>query len=129
MFALGFRTAEFSTDPEGDLIHCNGRPGSAVARWLRSVLVEKGIDAGEPLQEDYGWGFWLSGPLSVWVAVGLVDGEPGDVPVWNVSVAHEVPLLSLRQWLRRRRGREMARRVFDIVREALARRSGVVIEE
>jgi len=127
---ISFCTSEFPTAAEGDLDYCNGQPGSVVAGWLRSALEVAGIAAGEALQEDYGWGFWLDGPATVWVAVGFVDGGPGDagaVPEWCVSVAHEVPLFAPRQWFRRRAGREAAARAFDAIRGAVARRPGVEI--
>jgi hypothetical protein len=132
VFTIRFRTQEFPTDPEGDLDRCNGQPGSAVAHWLRSVLSDHGIGAGEPLQEDYGWGFWLNDRSTVWVAVSYAGGDQGDpvdAPVWYVSVAHEISFFAPRQWFRRQSGRALASRAFAAVHDAISQRSGVVIEE
>jgi hypothetical protein len=129
---IRFWTREFPTAPEGDLKRCNGQPGSAVAGWLRSALAGAGIAAQAPIQEDYGWGFWLDDPATVWVAVSYTGGEPDDAadqPTWCVSVAHEVPFFAPRQWFRQREGREMARRAFEAVRAAVAGRPGAVIED
>jgi hypothetical protein len=37
--------------------------GEDFAAWLRDKLLpleEEGFDFAEPIQEDYGWGFWAS---------------------------------------------------------------------
>ena len=132
MFTIGFRTQEFPTDLEGDLDWCNGQPGSAVANWLRSVLSEQGIGVGEPLQEDYGWGFWLEDPSTVWVAISYAGGEqgnPADDPVWYVSVSHEISIFAPRQWFRRQLGRALVSQVFAAINDAISQRSGIMIIE
>ncbi len=132
MFTIGFRTQEFPTDLEGDLDWCNGQPGSAVANWLRSVLSEQGIGVGEPLQEDYGWGFWLEDPSTVWVAISYAGGEqgnPADDPMWYVSVSHEISIFAPRQWFRRQLGRALVSQVFAAISDAISQRSGIVIME
>lgn len=132
MLSINFRTREFPCDAEGDLVYCNGQPGSAVAKWLQSELTNAGIRSREPLQEDYGWGFWLDSPAAVWVAVSLVADEPGQtdaVPEWCVSVSHEISLFAPRQWFRRQAGRELASRAFEIIEAAIQGRPEFAIEE
>lgn len=131
MSAISFQTQEFPTEAEGDLILCNGQPGSALANWLRAALSDQGVATGEAIQEDYGWGFWLDDPTTVWVAVSYAGGDRDDtenIPAWGVSVAHEIPIFAPRQWFRRKAGRELASRVFEIVHHILSQRSGIMIE-
>ena len=71
MADICFRTDAFATDPEGDLEYCNGMPGSQVAGWIRGALLNKGYACREPIQEDYGWGFWIDADgCSIWVYAG-----------------------------------------------------------
>jgi hypothetical protein len=126
-----FRTQEFPTEPEGDLILCNGQPGSAVAHWLRAVLSDQDIKTGEPIQEDYGWGFWLDDPTAVWVAVSYAGGDqadPADAPLWYVSVSHETPIFTPRQWFRRQQGRAWVNQVFAVLQDAISHHTGIMIE-
>ncbi len=128
-----FRTDAFPTEPEGDLEYCNGMPGSQVAGWVRGALVNKGYTCHEPMQEDYGWGFWVDADgCSIWVYAGHAapaEGEPAGVPEWHVGVDHDFPPWALRQWLRRRQGRDLARRIFLIVRELIVSHPGVTVQE
>lgn len=75
--------------------------GEDFATWLRGELApleDAGFDVMEPIQEDYGWGFWTShgrGTDPFWVAVGCVQEEPSDGPAeWVVMFAYD-PGLSL----------------------------------
>jgi hypothetical protein len=134
MLTLAIQTNAFPTEAEGDLDYCNGQPGSALAGWLRSTLVERGFAAHEPLQEDYGWGFWLNNETAIWIAVGLADDFAEDemqaeMPTWFVSVAHEAPIFSPRQWFRRREGRELAEQTFRAIENAVSERSDMEVEK
>jgi hypothetical protein len=130
MASICFRTDVFATDPEGDLVHCNGMPGSQVAGWVRDALLEKGYACRELMQEDYGWGFWVEADgCSIWISAGYATGDPGDVPEWWVGVDHDFPFFALRQWLRVRLGRELVREIFLRVKELLASHAGVAIQE
>ena len=132
MLSVAFYTLAFPTQPEGDHVFCNGQPGSAIARWLQSEMANRGFAAGEPLQEDYGWGIWLDSPTPIWVAVSYVDGEDEedpDAPSWVVSVSHEVSLFAPGQWFRRREGRELSQKVFDTIQNALRERGDIALED
>jgi hypothetical protein len=67
--------------------------GEDLANWLRERLrglSEHGFDVDEPLQEDYGWGFWLrKGRSKFWLALSYVGVGPTEEPgQWVVSVTH-----------------------------------------
>jgi hypothetical protein len=133
MADLCVRTDAFSIDPEGDLKYCNGVPGSQLAGWLRAVLRDKGYACREPIQEDYGWGFWIDAEdCSIWVAVGYTapaEGEPAEMPEWHIGVDHDFPPWAWRQWLRRRQGRDLAGKIFLLVKEAFLAHPGVTVQE
>ena len=133
MADICFRTDAFATDPEGDLEYCNGMPGSQVAGWVRTALLNKGYACREPIQEDYGWGFWIDADgCSIWVYAGYAapaEGELAGVPEWHVGVDHDFPPWALRQWLRRRQGRDLVRKIFLIVQELIVSHRGVIVQE
>lgn len=115
---LVIRTSAFPTEPEGDLDLCNGQPGSAFAEWLRAGMLAKHYVCDPPIQEDYGWGFWVKKEdLTVWVAVGYVGntGAAEDEVEWAVSSFYEVPFGFLRPvtWFNGGRGRELEHQIFQ----------------
>ena len=76
--------------------------GEDFAAWLReraSGFAGKGFEISEPIQEDYGWGFWLSrGKDTFWVAVSYVDRlDDGTGAQWVVSVAYDPGLSIIRR--------------------------------
>lgn len=121
MRQLAFRSHRFPVAPEGDLDVNNGSPGSAAAVWLRAAVEAAGLPCGAPGQEDYGWGFWLSDPCMVWVAVGLADDDAAEAtPEWVVSVSHERPLFAPSQWFKGAQGRALEETVLSILARAIA---------
>jgi hypothetical protein len=65
--------------------------GEDFAGWLREKLASlgaSGFEFSEPIQEDYGWGFWVKhGKESFWIALGFVGEGPTEGPAeWVVSV-------------------------------------------
>jgi hypothetical protein len=57
--------------------------GEDLVTWLLERL--QGFPLGEPIQEDYGWGFWVENDY--WVAAGVIDDSIGaDNPEWLVIV-------------------------------------------
>jgi len=133
MADICFRTNAFPTEPEGDLEYCNGMPGSQLAQWLASGLRRQGYACREPMQEDYGWGFWIEAEgCSLWVSVGYAapaEGESEEMPEWHVGVDHSFPPWVLRQWLRRRQGRDLVRRVFLVIKEMIVSQPGMVVQD
>jgi hypothetical protein len=68
--------------------------GEDFAAWLRqelSPLTEKGFSLSDPIQEDYGWGFWAShGKDPFRVAMSYVGAGPQAAPgQWVVSVRYD----------------------------------------
>jgi len=68
--------------------------GEDFAAWLireLSVLSDGGFTFSEPIQEDYGWGFWVAqGRDPFWVALSYVGSGPQEPPAqWVVSVAYD----------------------------------------
>lgn len=118
-----FQTHEFPTAPEGDLDLCNGMPGSTIAHWARAALLEKGFPCGEPIQEDYGWGFWIQrDACSVWVGISYSGGTQNDqdaVPEWWIGVAHECPFFALSQWFKLGRAKVVVREAFAVIEAAV----------
>lgn len=52
--------------------------GDDVIAWLRAGLLQamEQADVGAPIQEDYGWGFWVElGGDRCWVYAGLLEGN------------------------------------------------------
>lgn len=67
--------------------------GEDLAKWLCEQLrglSRQGFEIDEPLQEDYGWGFWLrKGRSKFWLALSYVGVGPTEEPAqWMVSITH-----------------------------------------
>lgn len=68
--------------------------GEDLAAWLKkqlSPLAGFGFIFAEPVQEDYGWGFWAShGKDRFWVALSYVGDGPQETPAqWVISVNYD----------------------------------------
>jgi hypothetical protein len=71
--------------------------GEDFASWLRdnlSTLTANGFLFGEPIQEDYGWGFWaIHQKGRFWTAMSYAGDGPQEEPAqWVVSVSSRVGL-------------------------------------
>ncbi len=76
--------------------------GEDFAAWLISrveSLSARGYNIGEPIQEDYGWGFWVSSETDpFWIALSYADEGPTESPAhWVVTVAHDPGLNVLKR--------------------------------
>ena len=65
--------------------------GEDFALWLKEALShfpELGLQLADPIQEDYGWGFWASRNKDrFWIAISYVGDGPQEGPVrWVISV-------------------------------------------
>jgi len=74
--------------------------GEDLANWLREQLRRlsgRGFEIDEPLQEDYGWGFWLrKGKSKFWLGLSYVGEGPTEAPAqWVLSVTHSGIMPSL----------------------------------
>jgi hypothetical protein len=99
MDSITVETARFDyREPKPHFINPNCF-GEDFAAWLRGQVAgfaAEGFEISQPIQEDYGWGFWLSrGKDTFWVAISFVDRlDDGSGAEWVVSVAYD-PGLSL----------------------------------
>lgn len=90
------QTSRFkSSDPDCASPNCFG---ADLTRWLVTRLREEsGLRCDEPLEEDYGWGFWTEGDF--WISAGILDESVGaESAEWIVSV-HYDPGLNLKKRL------------------------------
>jgi hypothetical protein len=65
--------------------------GEDFAAWLKRALLRSSdldLEFSEPIQEDYGWGFWAThGKDRIWIALSYVGDGPQEPPAqWIVSV-------------------------------------------
>lgn len=68
--------------------------GEDFAAWLKqelSLFPELGVELSEPIQEDYGWGFWASrGKDRFWIALSYVGDGPQEGPAqWVISISDD----------------------------------------
>jgi hypothetical protein len=97
--------------------------GEDFARWLRQEFLcgpELGFEFSEPLQEDYGWGLWISrGKDRFWVALSYVGDGPEEAPAqWIISVSYD-PGLNLAKRLFHRPDRQALEQLQDRIRQIL----------
>jgi len=76
--------------------------GEDFAIWLKqelSPLADAGFTFSEPIQEDYGWGFWAwHGRDAFWVAMSYAGEGPQEAPPqWVVSVSYDAGLNLIRR--------------------------------
>lgn len=68
--------------------------GEDFAAWLHpqlAGLTDEGFEIGESIQEDNGWGFWVSRDKDAfWVELSFIADESAEGPAkWVVSVAYD----------------------------------------
>ena len=76
--------------------------GEDFALWLKrelAPLTKDGFSFSEPIQEDYGWGFWArEGESSFWIAVSCIGTGPQDYDgEWGISISYDPGLNVLRR--------------------------------
>jgi len=74
--------------------------GEDLADWLREQLrglSTLGFEIDAPVQEDYGWGFWMrKGKSKLWLALSYVGEGPTETPArWVLSITHSGIMASL----------------------------------
>ena len=105
--------------------------GEDFAAWLRGSLSRApGLDAvlSEPIQEDYGWGFWITcGKDRFWVALSYVGDGPQEAPAqWIASVRRDAGL----NWAKRlfhKPDQEVLGQLRDRVRQVIAANRAIKI--
>jgi hypothetical protein len=97
--------------------------GEDVAAWLKeqlTPLVDSGFSFSDPIQEDYGWGFWARrGKDPFWVALSYVGDGPQEAPAqWVISVSYD-PGLNLIKRIFHKPNRQALQQLRNHVRQAL----------
>ena len=74
---LEFRSDKFPPVEDGDKLVDPGVWGKRLADFLREGLQREGIEAGEPIAEDWGWVLPLTDdPFGVWVGCSNNSEQP-----------------------------------------------------
>jgi hypothetical protein len=132
MDSITVHTARFDfREPKPHFINPNCFGEDFVA-WLRDHLAgftAEGFELSAPIQEDYGWGFWVSrGKDTFWIAVSLVERIEADAAEWVVSWNYD-PGLSIIRRLFHQPDAAALGRIAHAIRHALASAEGVRIVE
>jgi hypothetical protein len=80
--------------------------GEDLAAWLKGKLqplAANGFEISEPLQEDYGWGLWVTKEKDpFWIALAYCGEGPTDEPGrWMVSINYDPGLNILKRLFHR----------------------------
>ena len=105
--------------------------GEDFATWLirqLAPLEQSGFSFSEPIQEDYGWGFWAwRGKDPFWIALSYVGDGPQEPPAqWVISVTYD-PRLNLIKRFFHRPDQQALQTLSDHVRRAVTSQSGFKI--
>jgi hypothetical protein len=103
--------------------------GEDFAAWLKRELSQSsdlGIELSEPVQEDYGWGFWATRDKErFWVALSYVGDGPQEAPAqWIISVAHD-PGLNLAKRLFHKPDQQELGKLRDRVQQIVLSNSAI----
>ena len=73
--------------------------GEDFARWLRQRLANSEFESSNPIQEDYGWGLWITLEKDkFWIALSYVGDGPTEAPAqWVISVTRPTSLNIVRR--------------------------------
>ena len=107
--------------------------GEDFAGWLRGSLLPltaEGFHFENPIQEDYGWGFWASHERDrFWIALSYVgDGPQEDPAQWVISVGYDAGLNLIRR-LFHKSNQQMFSLLRDRIWQSLKSNSEIKIVE
>ena len=131
MDSISVRTARFDfREPKPHFINPNCF-GEDFAVWLHERLAGfagEGFELSAPIQEDYGWGFWVTrGKDTFWIAISFVDRIEGDAAAeWVISWNYD-PGLSIIRRLFHKPDTAALERIGVSIRGALASAEGIRI--
>ncbi len=105
--------------------------GEDFAAWLigkLAPLADSGFNFSEPIQEDYGWGFWARyGKDPFWVALSYVGNGPQEPPAqWVISVNYD-PGLNLISKLFHKPDHQALRMLSDHIRQVIESEKGLKV--
>jgi len=107
--------------------------GEDFAAWLRQQLMplaKDGFEISDPIQEDYGWGFWVSqGKDGFWIALSYVgDGPQEEPPEWVVSVNYDAGLNPVKR-LFHKPDQQAFQKLWEGVRSAITSNAAIAVVE
>jgi hypothetical protein len=105
--------------------------GEDFAAWLKRELLragDLGMQFSEPIQEDYGWGFWAThGKDRLWIALSYVGDGPQDPPAhWVVTVKND-PGLNLAKRLFHKPDQQALDQLRDRIQQILTSNDAIRI--
>src|SRR5689334_13733403 len=105
--------------------------GEDFAAWLKEQLSQQsdlGMELFDPIQEDYGWGFWVHhGKDNFWVAIGWIgEGSQAALAQWGVHVAYDPGLNLIKRIFHKPDLRALAR-LRDHIRQVLTSNAAIKI--
>ncbi len=103
--------------------------GEDFAAWLREQVADlaaAGFELSQPIQEDYGWGFWAThGADPYWIAISYCGEGPTEEPAeWVVSIGYDAGL-NLWKRLFHKPDAAAAARLRGRVRQVLGSTAGI----
>ena len=105
--------------------------GEDFAAWLKTQIAEAqdcGLQLSDPIQEDYGWGFWASrGNQRYWIALSyLGDGPQEATAKWIISVTHD-PGVNLIKRLLHKPNQSTFNELRELVREIVTSNEAIKV--
>ena len=105
--------------------------GEDFAAWLKQELLRQpglDFDLSDPIQEDYGWGFWATRNKDrFWVALSYVGDGPQEEPAQWMILMNWDPGLNLVKRLFHRPDEPAPEQLEDRVRQILASNSAITM--
>ena len=103
--------------------------GEDFATWLKqevSLVPDGSFELSEPIQEDYGWGFWACRRGDrFWIALSYVgDGPQQETPQWIISVTYD-PGFNLVKRLFRQHHPEARDQLITLIKQVVGSNSAI----
>jgi hypothetical protein len=91
--------------------------GEDLLAWLLSRLHGAAFQFGGPIQEDYGWGFWVE--KDFWVCVAILEESIGiDNPEWLITITYD-PGLNLKKRLFGKKDSSLQDQIYHVINQVL----------
>jgi len=103
--------------------------GEDFAAWLIKQLAplsDAGFKFSDPIQEDWGWGFWAwHGKDPFWIGLSYVGDGPQEEPAqWVITVAYD-PMFNIFKRLFHRPDERALSTLRDHIRHAVSANAGI----
>ena len=103
--------------------------GEDFAGWLKQELSrfpDLGLELSEPIQEDYGWGFWATREKDrFWIVFSYVGNGPQESPAQWVVSASDAPGFNLVKRIFHRSSQRTLIQIRKHIRHVLASNSAI----